>query len=362
MVGKNTISRAILCISLLFSAYSTAFASDKPIRLGVITDLSGPAAYFGRNTRIGATIGMQELKAENSDNSLYIDLLFEDSGLNPQRAISAAQKLIQLDKVDALYVDFSSVAAAVAPLVKNANKLLMYSASSELVVEGNQNAFKLFRDVRAGCRSLSEQFKRDGIEKIGILTAEAEYGELCAAGAKQVYSDYLEQGFKPGEMVSSQLLRFKGGKITAIVHMALEGDVRNMLSSSKKINYIPRIGSSKDAITQSVKKEFSQMLEDSLSFGLYTEDKKIDELLKKYAANERGLDPELISVPYIHIQQLAKSINACPKRSVSCIIAKLSSMSSEPLIKFTGFIDRKAKYEQAVYRLNGGNFVSIEQR
>lgn len=71
----------------LASIAATVGASHAtPVRIGLLTDLTGKGAYLGQHVRIGAEIAQEEIKKEGGD----LILLFQDHGMDPSRAVTAA--------------------------------------------------------------------------------------------------------------------------------------------------------------------------------------------------------------------------------------------------------------------------------
>ena len=85
-------------------AASTAFAQQQGVTkdeivLGSIQDLSGPIAAFGKQVRLGMMLRADEINEQGSINGRKIKLLVEDSAYDPKRAVLAAQKLVNQDKI-----------------------------------------------------------------------------------------------------------------------------------------------------------------------------------------------------------------------------------------------------------------------
>ncbi len=76
--------------------------SKDEIVLGSIQDLSGPIAGFGKQLRLGMMLRVDEVNEQGGINGRKIKLLVEDSGYDPRRAVLAAQKLVNQDKVFAV--------------------------------------------------------------------------------------------------------------------------------------------------------------------------------------------------------------------------------------------------------------------
>ncbi|OYV01829.1 MAG: ABC transporter substrate-binding protein, partial [Burkholderiales bacterium PBB5] len=73
--------------------------SKTEILLGSIQDLSGPLAGYGKQARNGMQLRVDELNEQGGVNGRKIRLLVEDSGYDPKRAVLAAQKLVNQDKI-----------------------------------------------------------------------------------------------------------------------------------------------------------------------------------------------------------------------------------------------------------------------
>ena len=58
--------------------------SDSEIRLGLITDLSGPIANYGKESRNGATLAAEEINARGGIHGRKVRVLVEDSGYEPR--------------------------------------------------------------------------------------------------------------------------------------------------------------------------------------------------------------------------------------------------------------------------------------
>lgn len=72
------------------------------VLLGTIQDLSGPIAAFGKETRNGMNMRVDETNAAGGIGGRKIRLLVEDSGYDTKRAVLGAQKLAESDKIFAV--------------------------------------------------------------------------------------------------------------------------------------------------------------------------------------------------------------------------------------------------------------------
>ena len=73
--------------------------SKTEILIGSIQDLSGPVAAFGKQSRNGMQLRVDEINEQGGINGRKLKLLVEDNGYDPKRAVLAAQKLVNQDKI-----------------------------------------------------------------------------------------------------------------------------------------------------------------------------------------------------------------------------------------------------------------------
>jgi branched-chain amino acid transport system substrate-binding protein len=91
-----------VAVASLFSFQALAQSqgvSKTEITLGSIQDLSGPIAGFGKQVRNGLILRADELNEQGGINGRKVKLLIEDSAYDPKKAVLAAQKLVNQDKI-----------------------------------------------------------------------------------------------------------------------------------------------------------------------------------------------------------------------------------------------------------------------
>jgi len=101
----------ILAASLLgLSLAASSLAHAEPVKIGVITTLSGGGAGLGIDMRDAFTLAIKQ--SGNKD----VELVIEDDAQKPELAVQIAEKMIQGDKVDLMTgIIWSNLAMAVVP-------------------------------------------------------------------------------------------------------------------------------------------------------------------------------------------------------------------------------------------------------
>ena len=73
--------------------------SKTEILVGTILDQSGPLAGFGKQSRLGMQLRVDEVNEQGGINGRKLKLIVEDDGYDPKKAVLAAQKLVNQDKI-----------------------------------------------------------------------------------------------------------------------------------------------------------------------------------------------------------------------------------------------------------------------
>lgn len=104
---KTMLTAAISAAAL---AAGGAFAADKPLKVGMITTLSGGGAGLGVDVRDGFMLALEQAGADN------VEVIVRDDTRKPDVAVQLADEMIQSEKVDVMTgIIWSNLLLAVAP-------------------------------------------------------------------------------------------------------------------------------------------------------------------------------------------------------------------------------------------------------
>lgn len=115
---------AILIVIVLIIRQNNRVGDET--KIGSILPLSGDLGSIGQEVNRGALIAVDVLK----DEGIYINYIPEDDAFNPQKSVSAAQKLISVDKVRAVFVMAGEEAKPIVGLFDKAKLPLLISWDS----------------------------------------------------------------------------------------------------------------------------------------------------------------------------------------------------------------------------------------
>ncbi|RLC75390.1 MAG: hypothetical protein DRI61_15000 [Chloroflexi bacterium] len=139
-------------------------AEKNVIKIGVLIPLTGKAANFGKYLKNGIDMAFDDYGKEN------IKLIYEDEACDPQRAVSAFRKLIDLDKVSVVIGAFcSSCTLAIAPIAEE-NKVVLITPGSaaETISEAGDFIFRNHIRTSLEMKKLG-QFMAENYKNIAIF-------------------------------------------------------------------------------------------------------------------------------------------------------------------------------------------------
>lgn len=168
---KKKIIRSIVVIVLIIIGFTL---SDKPmdatpIKVGVILPLSGDLAFIGEPAKRGAEMALESFK----ETKHKYELIFEDDQFDGKKTVTAANKLISIDKVDALVTFGSSGANSVKPLAEVSKVLHFAVASDQNIADGKYNFNHWTSPEEEVTTMVAELIKRN-IKTVSILTVNQD--------------------------------------------------------------------------------------------------------------------------------------------------------------------------------------------
>lgn len=171
MVTLNQIAKVAMCclFPCLMTAYLQCARADEPLRVGVISGLTGAAAKWSRFQNMGMQLAVEQLAAEG----VPVQLVFEDSQTQGMRAVAAYNKLVGLSKVEAvLSDDFGLVTAPLLPIARRQRTLLVSTGlpHERYCEQGGEYFASVGSKIENTTRAFESLFQRNPeIRRIGLV-------------------------------------------------------------------------------------------------------------------------------------------------------------------------------------------------
>ena len=177
-LNRRTLLAASTIVPAIGLPRGPARAQGAPIRIGVLNDQSGP---YRDNTGMGSVVCAQQAVAEFGQQGFEVQLISADHQNKPDIGVSIARQWLDRDGVDMLLdVPTSSVALAVAAVVREKNKVMVNSGGGTADLTGTQctaNTIHWTYDTYMLSRSTASQLVKLGGDKWFFITADYVFGQ-----------------------------------------------------------------------------------------------------------------------------------------------------------------------------------------
>ncbi|MBT9489055.1 MAG: ABC transporter substrate-binding protein [Rubrivivax sp.] len=238
--------------------------SKNEIVIGTIQDLSGPLAGFGKQTRLGMMLRVDEVNEQGGINGRKLKLLVEDSGYDPKKAVLAAQKLVNQDKIFIMAAHLGTAqnnAAMPVQFEKNVINFLPVTAAREMYEPFHKLKYAFATPYYDQMRVfLPQMVKEKAPKKICAIYQDDDFGlevlRGAEAGLKTIGQELAEKTtFKRGATdFSSQVSRMQGAGCDFVVLGTIIRETIGTIATARKLNYNPVFFGSQAAYTDLIHK------------------------------------------------------------------------------------------------------------
>lgn len=176
-----------------------AYAQGEPIRIGILTPLTGAGGNDGPRMLKAMTAVFEEVNKQGGVLGRRIETVVEDDQTNPEAAVRAARKLIEVNKVPMILGTWASaVTAAVAPVCWESKTFLMTVSGADSITLLPHQGFLIRTQPTSKLQATAhgEFIWAQGGRKVGIIGIQAPFA--------MANKEHLEATLKPkgGEIVS----------------------------------------------------------------------------------------------------------------------------------------------------------------
>ena len=244
---------ALMALALLAAApfvqAQSQGVSKTEIVIGSIQDLSGPLAGFGKQVRLGMMLRVDEINEQGGINGRKLKLLFEDSGYDPKKAVLAAQKLVNQDKIFIMASHIGTAqnnAAMPVQFEKNVINFFPVTAAREMYEPFHKLKYAFaatYFDQMRG--ALPKLVKDKGAKKVCTIYQDDEFGlEVVRGGEaalKTLNMEFAERtSYKRGATdFSSQVARMKAAECDLVVLGTIIRETIGTIAESRKTGFNP---------------------------------------------------------------------------------------------------------------------------
>jgi ABC-type branched-subunit amino acid transport system substrate-binding protein len=215
--------------------------------VGTLQDLSGPIAALGAHFKNGTQMRFDEENAKGGVHGRTLKLIAEDTAYDPKKAVLAAEKLIQRDKVFAVINNLGSpVVMATMPLFVDAGVLHLFPAAPLKEVYEPLHPLKFAMSpsytvsVPPAARHVIGKL---GAKRVGILYQDDDMGQEVLRGMNgllgELKLDWCEKtSYKRGATdFSSQIARLKGANCDLVILATVVRETIGAYKEARRIGW-----------------------------------------------------------------------------------------------------------------------------
>lgn len=244
-------------------AQSQGVTKDE-IVIGSIQDLSGPLAGFGKQVRLGMMLRVDEANEQGGVNGRKVRLLVEDSSYDPKKAVLAAQKLVNQDKIFAMVGHIGTaqnIAAMQVQFPKNVINFFPVTAAREMYEPFHKLKYSFaatyYDQIRLALPKLVQEKKA---QKVCIMYQDDEFGLEVKRGAddglKAMNMKLAEETtYKRGATdFSSQIQKLQSSQCDFVVLGTIIRETIGAIATAQRLGFKPTFLGSSAAYTDLIHK------------------------------------------------------------------------------------------------------------
>jgi branched-chain amino acid transport system substrate-binding protein len=321
--------------------------SKTEITLGTIQDLSGPLAAFGKQSRNGMQLRVDEINEQGGINGRKLKLLVEDAGYDPKRAVLSAQKLVNQDRIFLMAGHIGTAhnnAAMPVQFEKNVINFLPITAAREMYEPFHKLKYSFAATYYDQMRlTLPKLVKEKAAKKVCTLYQDDEFGlevmRGAEAGLKTIGMELAEKTtYKRGATdFSSQVAKMKAANCDLVVLGTIIRETIGAIGESRKTGFNPTFLGSSASYTDLIHKLGGKAM-DGLYATMTSQHPYLDEASQplRFWANKYKTkfteDPTVFSVyGYLIIDTFAKAAQKTGANlSTDSFIKAMDTMVIEP--------------------------------
>lgn len=319
-------------------------SQEQVFTIGAIGPLTGDAAVYGLPMQRVMMKAVEDLNLQWAEKNMRLNIIFEDGLCNGKDALSAAQKLVNVDGVTVLTTTCSGETLGVASFA-NQNSVIIFSSvsSSPDVTSAGDYVFRNYPSDTAQVNHMIAFAKENGYVKIAILSETTDYAQglrnyLLANLPEEMEIVSDEKISSEARDVRSEISKIRSVNPDLIIILPqtipMAGLIYKQLFESG--NVIPVVGSDSVGVDQTIH-EYPAELEGTYAVrGMFAKEQSGEFItLKTETDCELSLYCATI---YDGVFILAQALEACGDKDSACIKERLyATQNWEGLAGMTSF-------------------------
>ncbi len=236
--------------------------SGEPIKIGAVVSLTGTYAGLGEPEKATLEMEVERINAAGGINGRPIELIIEDDATDEAKAVAAAAKLIEQDKVIAIIgaTGTGQTMAMRGDIQRAGVPQVSMAGGTVITAQFDPLVFATPWSNTIVVPYTLEALKADGITKIAVISDSGGFGKdgvavLQAEAPKAGIEIVANETFNPGDTdMTAQLTKIKGTAAQALVMWSAGKEAATVVKNARDLGLeLPIYGSHGNA-----RKEFAE--------------------------------------------------------------------------------------------------------
>lgn len=189
---KNVCLRCIAATAvaalLPCAAWGANGVTDTEIKIGMVNAQTGPASGLGKGMRSGAEAVFKEINAKGGVHGRKINMVVGDDGYEPTKAIDETLKMIEQEKVFALFGYVGTPTGnAVLPIAKELETPLvgLFTGAMTLRQPVTRQVFNIRASYDDEAETLVAHFIAKGAQTVAVFYQDDGFGQAVLSGTEK---------------------------------------------------------------------------------------------------------------------------------------------------------------------------------
>lgn len=175
---------SIFVIAAVWIPRDASAQSRDPYKIGVTYPLSGPLGAWGQLMIPALEIAVQHVNESGGIGGRPLALVIEDTKGNPEGAVSAMRKVVQVDKVAVILTLFTNVVSAQMPLADQMKVPLLSPVESPGLVARSEWAFAHSPLITRTLPLIAQRWQRDKVKRLFAFFPNTPIAKFASATVK----------------------------------------------------------------------------------------------------------------------------------------------------------------------------------
>ena len=277
--------------------------TDKTVKIGAYDALTGPIPLTGKQMNAGWQAALLAINDAGGITGRKLELLVEDDGYEPSRAMAAARKLVDRDQVLLVTGLGTPSTVVAAKYLEQANVPLLFpmgASSTQLNEAGLKQLFMVHPAYLTQAQIIvGWMIDHAGVKKPCLIYQEDPAGEDHLAGAKAAVAARgmqltAAEAFERGTTdFSAQVLKTKGAGCDMIYTAATLEAAARMVTAADRIGFKPKFAGFTTQADSTLIKLLGPLAEGFYAADILPQPDADDPAVKTFLANLKKSAPDI---------------------------------------------------------------------